>query len=116
MQIREQQGQILSDPKAIVPAAFVSFNSRRGAATAAQTLQYSDPGKWVTTWAPEPEDVYWPNLSIPYIQIPVRKIVAGFVVAAIVLLFMIPVTAIQGFTNLATLQKYAPWLGPVLNM
>ncbi|XP_038682087.1 CSC1-like protein At4g02900 [Tripterygium wilfordii] len=69
-----ETARVLCDPKAIVPAAFVSFKSRWGAPLCAQTQQSSNPTIWLTEWAPEPRDVYWNNLAIPYIEITVRRL------------------------------------------
>ncbi|MBA0808233.1 hypothetical protein Gohar_023989 [Gossypium harknessii] len=54
------------------PAAFVFFKNRYAAVVAAQVLQSSNPMLWVTQLAPEPHDVYWSNLGIPYKQVWVR--------------------------------------------
>jgi len=54
----EEREKVLSDPSAIMPAAFVSFRSQWGAAVCAQTQQTSNPTVWLTEWAPEPRDVY----------------------------------------------------------
>ncbi|XP_027368991.1 CSC1-like protein RXW8 isoform X5 [Abrus precatorius] len=50
-------------------AAFVFFKSRYAALLAAQILQTSNPMLWVTDVAPEPHDVYWSNICIPYRQL-----------------------------------------------
>ena len=68
---------MVQDPGATMPAAFVSFKSRWGAAVCAQTQQNQDPTLWLTDWAPEPRDVYWENLSIPYVQLGFRRLAAG---------------------------------------
>ncbi|XP_027368987.1 CSC1-like protein RXW8 isoform X2 [Abrus precatorius] len=53
-------------------AAFVFFKSRYAALLAAQILQTSNPMLWVTDVAPEPHDVYWSNICIPYRQLWIR--------------------------------------------
>ncbi|KAF5935944.1 hypothetical protein HYC85_027073 [Camellia sinensis] len=69
-----ERQRILKDPKAIISAAFVSFNSRWGAAVCAQTQQSKNPTLWLTNWAPEPRDVYWKNLAIPFVSLSVRRL------------------------------------------
>ncbi|THU62612.1 hypothetical protein C4D60_Mb01t06940 [Musa balbisiana] len=69
-----ERERIISDPNAIMPAAFVSFKTRWGAAVCAQTQQSSNPTLWLTDWAPEPRDVYWPNLAIPFVELTIRRI------------------------------------------
>ncbi|KAL6620820.1 hypothetical protein ACP70R_035959 [Stipagrostis hirtigluma subsp. patula] len=53
----EERKKVMKDPKSVVPAAFVSFRSRWGAAVCAQTQQTSNPTIWLTEWAPEPRMV-----------------------------------------------------------
>ncbi|KAF9618612.1 hypothetical protein IFM89_002307 [Coptis chinensis] len=58
-----------------MPAAFVSFRTRWAAAVCAQTQQSSNPTLWLTDWAPEPRDVYWSNLAIPFVEITIRRLI-----------------------------------------
>ncbi|KAK6938010.1 CSC1/OSCA1-like, 7TM region [Dillenia turbinata] len=96
------------------PAAFVFFKTRYAALVASEVMQSSNPMLWVTDLAPEPHDIYWSNLSIPYRQLWIRKI--GTLLAAIVfmLLFLIPVTFVQGLTQLDHLQQRLPFLKGIL--
>lgn len=109
-QAEEERQVVINDPKATVPAAFVSFRNRWGAAVCAQTQQNQDPTLWLTEWAPEPRDVYWANLSIPYVQIGFRKLVVGGIVFLTVFLYMIPITAVQSLANLEGLRRSVPAL------
>ncbi|XP_041018890.1 CSC1-like protein RXW8 isoform X2 [Juglans microcarpa x Juglans regia] len=95
-------------------AAFVFFKTRYAATVIAEVLQSSNPMLWVTDMAPEPHDVYWSNLCIPYRQLWIRKI--GTLVAAIafVLVFLIPITFVQGLTQLDQLQQTFPFLRGLL--
>ncbi|KAG4382489.1 hypothetical protein AAZX31_14G090700 [Glycine max] len=96
------------------PAAFVFFKSRYAALTAAQVLQTSNPMLWVTDVAPEPHDVYWSNICIPYRQLWIRKIATLVASVAFMLVFLIPVTFVQGLTQLDKLQKMFPFLTGIL--
>ena len=96
------------------PAAFVFFKARYDALIAAQILQTSNPMLWVTDLAPEPHDVYWANLCIPYGQLWIRKIAILVASVAFVLVFIIPVTFVQGLTKLVRLQKMFPFLTGIL--
>ncbi|KAK9699000.1 hypothetical protein RND81_08G146700 [Saponaria officinalis] len=107
---------ILKDPKSVMPVAFVSFNSRWGAAVCAQTQQSKNPTLWLTSWAPEPRDVYWQNLAIPFVSITVRKFVIGIAVFALVFFYMIPIAFVQSLANLEALEKVVPFLRPVIEM
>ncbi|XP_035548986.1 CSC1-like protein RXW8 isoform X1 [Juglans regia] len=95
-------------------AAVIFFKTRYAAVTTAEVLQSSNPMLWVSVLAPEPHDVYWSNLCIPYRQLWIRKI--GTLVASIafVLVFLIPVTFVQGLTQLDQLQQTFPFLRGLL--
>ncbi|XP_009603996.1 CSC1-like protein At1g32090 isoform X1 [Nicotiana tomentosiformis] len=109
----EREG-ILKNSKSIMPAAFVSFNSRCGAAVCAQTQQSKNPTLWLTNWAPEPRDVYWNNLSISFFSLSLRKLLISVAVFALVFFYMIPITFVQSLANLEGLEKVAPFLRPLI--
>lgn len=101
------------------PAAFVFFKTRYAAFTASQALQSSNPMLWVTELAPDPLDVYWSNLWIPYRQLWIRKIATRTSAIALMLLFLIPVTFVQALTDARSLArkyhffaKILKWLDP----
>lgn len=96
------------------PAAFVFFKTRYAALMAAQILQSSNPMLWATDIAPEPHDVYWSNICIPYRQLWIRKIATLVASIAFMLVFLIPVTFVQGLTQLEKLQKMFPFLTGIL--
>lgn len=95
-------------------AAFVFFKTRYAALMAARNLQASNPMLWVTDQAPEPRDIYWSNLCIPYKQLWIRKIFTWVASFTFVLLFLIPVTFAQGLTQLDKLEKMFPFLTDIL--
>lgn len=114
MKLTMERKKILKDPKFILPAAFVSFNSRWGASVCAQTQQSKIPTLWLTDWAPEPRDVYWKNLAIPFVSLTVRKLVISVAVFALVFFYMIPIAFVQSLANLEGLEKVAPFLRPLI--
>ncbi|GKV33465.1 hypothetical protein SLEP1_g41982 [Rubroshorea leprosula] len=87
------------------PAAFVFFKTRFAALIAAQSLQSSNPMLWVTKLAPEPHDVYWSNLWIPYKQLWLRKIAILLASIAFVVVSLIPVAFVQALTHLDQLPR-----------
>ena len=99
-----------------VPAAFVSFKSRFGAAVALHIKQGANPTEWNTETAPEPQDVYWPFFSASFMRRWVSNYVA--VVACIVLtvLFFGPVLLVQSLTHLNQLETWFPFLKGILSM
>ncbi|XP_068657607.1 CSC1-like protein RXW8 [Aristolochia californica] len=96
------------------PAAFVFFKTRYAAIVAAQVLQSPNPMLWVTELAPEPHDVKWSNLCIPYRQLWIRRIATLLAAIVFMLLFLIPVTFVQGLSQLEQLQQMFPFLKRIL--
>ena len=79
-----------------------------GAALAAQSQQHSNPLVWITGIAPEPRDVHWSNLAIPYRHLPLHEIVVFLLASLLTIFFAIPVTAIQGIAKFEKLRKWFP--------
>jgi hypothetical protein len=113
--ILERQ-KIIKDPKSILPVAFLSFNSRWGASVCAQTQQSKNPTLWLTDWAPEPRDIYWRNLAIPFVSLTIRKLIITLSVFALVFFYMIPIAFVQSLANLDGLERVAPFLRPVIEL
>lgn len=111
-----EREKVISDPKAIVPAAFVSFKSRWGAAVCAQTQQTSNPTIWLTEWAPEPRDVYWDNLAIPYVELSIRQLLMSVSIFFLTFFFMIPIAFVQSLASIDGIVKVLPFLKPLLDM
>lgn len=113
-QENEERQKVVSDPKAIVPAAFVSFKTRWGAAVCAQTQQSSNPTIWLTEWAPQPRDVFWDNLAIPYVELNVRRLLMAISAFFLTFFFMIPIAFVQSLANIEGIQKTLPFLKPII--
>ncbi|GAB2284390.1 hypothetical protein Dimus_018844 [Dionaea muscipula] len=112
----EERERVQSNPKAVLPAAFVSFKSRWGAAVCAQTQQSSNPTLWLTEWAPEPSDVYWDNLAIPYVERNIRKLFMAVAFFFLVFFFMVPIAFVQSIANIEGIQKNFPFLKNIIKM
>lgn len=95
-------------------AAFVLLKSRYAAVVASEVLQSSIPMSWVTELAPEPHDILWSNLWIPYRQLWFRRIATLLSSIAFMFVFLIPVTFVQGLSQLDQLQKMFPFLKGIL--
>ncbi|KAG4992257.1 hypothetical protein JHK87_025714 [Glycine soja] len=111
-----ERQKIIKDPKSILPVAFLSFKSRWGASVCAQTQQSKNPTLWLTDWAPEPRDVYWRNLAIPFVSLNIRKLIISLSVFALVFFYMIPIAIVQSLANLEGLERVAPFLRPVIEL
>jgi hypothetical protein len=112
----EERKKVMKDPKSVVPAAFVSFRSRWGAAVCAQTQQTSNPTVWLTEWAPEPRDVYWNNLSIPFVSLTVRRLIIAVAFFFLNFFYVIPITLVQSLANLEGIEKALPFLKPLIEL
>ncbi|KAL8029009.1 hypothetical protein ABFX02_14G200600 [Erythranthe guttata] len=112
----DEREKVISDPKSIVPAAFVSFKSRWGAAVCAQTQQSKNPTLWLTEWAPEPCDVYWDNLAMPYVQLTVKQLIIAVTMFFLTFFFMIPIAFVQSLASIEGIQKVLVFLRPLIRM
>ncbi|CAL9214377.1 unnamed protein product [Arabidopsis halleri] len=96
------------------PVAFVFFKSRYDALVVSEVLQTPNPMLWVADLAPEPHDVHWRNLRIPYRQLWMRRIATLVGAVAFMFVFLFPVAFVQGLTQLQTLSKNFPFLRDLL--
>lgn len=101
---------IIGSTKYIMPAAFVSFRTRWAAAVCAQTQQARNPTLWLTEWAPEPRDVYWDNLAIPYVSLSIRRLIVAVAFFFLTFFFMIPIAFVQSLANIEGIEKALPFL------
>lgn len=115
-QIAEERKNVLNNPEAILPAAFVSFKTRWGAAVCAQTQQVRNPTLWLTEWAPEPRDVYWKNLAIPYVSLTIRKVIMGIAFFFLTFFYVVPIAFVQSLANIEGIEKAVPFLKPIINV
>ena len=99
-----------------MPAAFVSFKTRWGAAVCAQTQQSRNPTIWLTEWAPEPRDVYWENLAIPFVFLTIRRLIVVVAFFFLTFFFMIPITFVQSLANIEGIEKALPFLKPIIEV
>ncbi|GAB4830819.1 Calcium permeable stress-gated cation channel 1 [Ancistrocladus abbreviatus] len=113
-EIAEERERVKTDSKCIMPSAFVSFRTRWGAAVCAQTQQTSNPTIWLTDWAPEPRDIYWPNLAIPYVHLSIRRLIIAVAFFFMTFFFMIPIAFVQSLATIEGIQKVAPFLKPIV--
>ncbi|XP_010548636.1 PREDICTED: CSC1-like protein RXW8 isoform X2 [Tarenaya hassleriana] len=96
------------------PVAFVFFKTRYDALVVSEVLQASNPMLWVADLAPDPHDVYWRNLRLPYRQLWIRKIATFVGAIAFMFVFLLPVAVIQGLTQLDQLSHAFPFLRGIL--
>ncbi|KAM7495225.1 hypothetical protein LguiB_029834 [Lonicera macranthoides] len=116
LKISEERENVTKSPKSIIPAAFVSFKTRWGAAVCAQTQQTRNPTVWLTEWAPEPRDVYWDNLAIPYVSLTIRRLIIFVAFFFLTFFFMIPIAFVQSLANIEGIEKAVPFLKPIIEV
>ncbi|XP_021274793.1 CSC1-like protein At3g21620 isoform X1 [Herrania umbratica] len=114
--ISAEREKVTNNPKSIMPAAFVSFKTRWGAAVCAQTQQSRNPTIWLTEWAPEPRDVYWENLAIPFVFLTIRRLIVAVAFFFLTFFFMIPIAFVQSLANIEGIEKALPFLKPIIEM
>lgn len=115
-QIASEKEKIMNNTKHIMPAAFVSFKTRWGAAVCAQTQQTRNPTIWLTEWAPEPRDVFWDNLAIPYVSLTIRRLIIAVAFFFLTFFFMIPIAFVQSLANIEGIEKALPFLKPIIEL
>ncbi|MQM12252.1 hypothetical protein Taro_045168 [Colocasia esculenta] len=111
-----ERERIRKSTKYIMPAAFVSFKTRWGAAVCAQTQQTRNPTLWLTEWAPEPRDVYWQNLAIPFVFLTIRRLIIAVAFFFLTFFFMIPIAFVQSLANIEGIEKALPFLRPIIEL
>ncbi|XP_074583438.1 CSC1-like protein At3g21620 [Curcuma longa] len=111
-----ERENIIKNPKYVMAAAFVSFRTRWGAAVCAQTHQTRNPTLWLTDWAPEPRDVYWPNLSIPLVSLTIRRLIMAVTFFFLTFFFMVPIAVVQSVANIEGIEKAVPFLRPLIEI
>ncbi|CAH8317211.1 unnamed protein product [Eruca vesicaria subsp. sativa] len=116
IKINEEKQRLRTGTKSIVPAAFVSFKSRWGAAVCAQTEQSRDPTEWLTEWAAEPRDIYYDNLAVPYVDLKIRRIIVAIAYFFLTFFFMIPIAFVQSLANIEGIEKAFPFLKPLIEV
>ncbi|CAA7022651.1 unnamed protein product [Microthlaspi erraticum] len=112
--IMVERTRVMKDEKGVMPAAFVSFKTRWGAAVCAQTQQTKNPTEWLTEWAPEAREVYWQNLAMPYVSLTVRRFVMHVAFFFLTFFFIIPIAFVQSLASIEGIRKSAPFLNPII--
>ncbi|KAF2582983.1 hypothetical protein F2Q68_00002391, partial [Brassica cretica] len=113
-EIAEERENVVKDQKSIMPASFVSFKTRWAAAVCAQTTQTRNPTEWLTEWAPEPRDVFWPNLAVPYVSLTIRRLAMSVAFFFLTFFFIIPIAFVQSLATIEGIEKVAPFLSVII--
>lgn len=78
-------------------AGFVTMRSFAGVAVATQVFHAATPGGMVAKVAPEPKDVFWPNLGVfpSRSRRTTRRVLANAIVALLLIFYVVPVTLLS---------------------
>ncbi|KAI5055700.1 hypothetical protein GOP47_0029616 [Adiantum capillus-veneris] len=112
--LKDEQG--LAHSKSQQGAAIAIFSSRASATSASQVMHSEYANAWTTMAAPEPREVVWGNLPIPFVQRLVRQFVVYGIVFLTVLFYMIPITFISAIIALDNLEKKLTFLKPIIEI
>jgi calcium permeable stress-gated cation channel len=95
------------DPKHVrpLPAGIVVFKTKRTASVAAQVLFARNSSEWKASRAAEPDAVNYKALAIDGKTTDVRRLITAASITALTLLWIIPVTFVQGLANLTALAR-----------
>ncbi|KAF2074822.1 hypothetical protein CYY_003886 [Polysphondylium violaceum] len=99
-------------------AAFVVFNQKQSAKQFVQTIMDPNyPCEFGTHYAPDPNDVFWSNVSIGCKSFFIRSLIVGVFIFFLTFFWAVPVTFLSGFSNLGTLAKVSAfsWLVDIIN-
>ncbi|MBA0560560.1 hypothetical protein Golob_017449, partial [Gossypium lobatum] len=75
-----------------------------------------NPTTWLTEWAPEPRDVYWENLAIPFVFLTIRRLIAAIAFFFLTFFFMIPIAIVQSLANIESIEKALPFLKHIIEV
>eukprot|EP01090_Pellita_catalonica_P022099 TRINITY_DN8457_c0_g1_i2.p1 TRINITY_DN8457_c0_g1~~TRINITY_DN8457_c0_g1_i2.p1 ORF type:complete len:749 (-),score=100.96 TRINITY_DN8457_c0_g1_i2:2291-4279(-) len=102
------------DKKKRTKVGFVTFDSVFMARVKAFPLR--NPGQMIAIPAPEPEDVLWKWLNTREPSRIARTLVVNIVTFLLIFFWSIPIIIIQGFSNLETIVKIAPFLEGLVDL
>ena len=107
VELEKLQQEALDQP---VAAAIVTFNSRKTAVLAGQSLHALDGNLWLTSPAEEPEAMVWSNLSLKKGQRYTASKLVTVVLILLIFFWMIPVFFVASLTTLSNLEKWLPFV------
>ena len=89
--LKEQE----SAKKKYHPASFVVFKTQKAQVVASQVMMSEDLSTWLCKPAPQPQEILWDNLRMRAHERNIRQKIFTISFWALMLFFMIPVTAVQ---------------------
>jgi len=103
---RDEAQEIMNDKEMkLKPVAWITFKSIRKAQQCAHVSLNRNPTAFITSPAPEYRDIFWPNLGTPTMHRYVRIAVSTGITFFILFFYILPITFVQGLTNLTALSE-----------
>ena len=97
-------------------SGIITFNSAVAALSCEGILAPQvEPYSMLHRFAPEPQDLYWPNLGISKRQRTIRELLVAAATFWLVIFWLIPVLFVSSLTTLSSLSSRAPWLDPIVH-
>lgn len=82
----------------------------------ASQTRHSRLGPFKVLPAPQPEEIYWPNMYMHTYVAKTRGIIVWAATIALVILWIIPLTFVSSLVSLDNLMMILPFLRPVMEM
>ncbi|OZJ03580.1 hypothetical protein BZG36_03044 [Bifiguratus adelaidae] len=87
---------------------FVTFESAVTASLVSQSLLYPEPFQLNVKEAPEPRDVYWPNITLSTKSLVIRHILVDLFTVALAVFWVVPISFFAIFFSRDFLRNYFP--------
>ncbi|PWN32359.1 DUF221-domain-containing protein [Meira miltonrushii] len=93
---------------------FVTFGDAMRAQVVAQSVHYPIPSYSKTSFAPEPRDIVWSNVSVPSNERHVRQLLVSALTIALFVFYIPPLTFLVSLPSPNIITKYLPGLYDLL--
>jgi calcium permeable stress-gated cation channel len=115
LEIEEDQSH--PDRFPLLNSAFIQFNHQVAAHMACQSVSHHVPKQMAPRLVEiDPKDVVWENMSIPWWQSYIRTAAIISLVAAMIVLWAIPVAFTSALSQISTLAQTVKWLNFLLKL
>ena len=68
-----------------------------------------------TTLAPEPRDVHWGNVALPFLSIAVRQLLVLLAMIVLLIFWSTPVYFLARFLSFNSIKEWSPTLAKIIN-
>lgn len=100
-QYKEEKERVLASDSRFT-AGFVTYSTVEAARKARVTVR----SKCLATEAPQPKDVFWKNVGLPYHTRFIQGVIFNILTALVIFFWIIPVGLVSALTSLESLSKF----------